>query len=80
MNNLETEIQDVAPAEHQGSQVERLVQMVRNLSKTLVHRAEKENKLKITSGKYVTPWLNKTCYVYIRAEQMCNAQKKAPFE
>ena len=44
MNNLETEIQDVSPDEHQGLQVERWVQTVRNLSKTLVYAAELEAK------------------------------------
>ena len=49
MNNLETEIQDVSPDEHQGLQVERWVQTVRNLSKTLVYAAEEEANVKITS-------------------------------
>ena len=42
MNNLETEIQGVSPDEHQGLQVERWVQTVRNLSETLVYAAEKK--------------------------------------
>ena len=37
---LETEIQDVAPDQHQGLQVERWVQTVRNLSKTLIYAVE----------------------------------------
>ena len=40
MNKLDTEIQDVAPDELQGLQVERWVQTVRNLSKTLVYGVE----------------------------------------
>ena len=44
MNNLETEIQDASPDEHQGVQVERWVQTVRNfillVSKTFLFLAE----------------------------------------
>ena len=42
MNNLKTEIHDVSPDEHQELQVERWVQTVRNLSKTLVYAAERK--------------------------------------
>ena len=55
MNNLETEIQDVSPDKHQGLQVERWVQTVRNLSKTLVYAAEKEANVKITSESTLYP-------------------------
>ena len=56
MKNLDTEVQDVAPDEHQGLQVERWVQTVRNLSKTLVHGVESEAKVKITSESTLYPW------------------------
>ena len=56
MKNLETEIQDVAPDEHQGLQVERWVQTVRNLSKTLVYGVESEAEVKITSESTLYPW------------------------
>ena len=56
MQKLETEIQDVAPDTHQGAQVERWVQTVRNLSKTLVYGVEKEAKVKITSESTLYPW------------------------
>ena len=49
MKNLDTEVQDVAPDEHRGLQVERWVQTVRNLSKTLVYGVESKAKVKITS-------------------------------
>ena len=49
MKNLDTEVQEVAPDEHQGLQVERWVQTVRNLSKTLVYGVESKAKVKITS-------------------------------
>ena len=39
-SSLETELQDIAPDVHQGLQVERWVQTVRNLSKTLIYGAE----------------------------------------
>ena len=57
MNKLDTEIQDVAPDEHQGLQVERWVQTVRNLSKTLVYGVESEAKVKITSESTLYPFL-----------------------
>ena len=46
---LETETQDVAPDQHHRLQVERWVQTVRNLSRTLIYAAEKEEKVKISS-------------------------------
>ena len=67
MNKLETEIQDVSPDEHQGLQVERWVQTVRNLSKTLVYAAEKEAKVKITSESTLYPWLARhACFLLNR--------------
>ena len=67
MNNLETEIQDVSPDEHQGLQVERWVQTVRNLSKTLVYAAEKEANVKITSESTLYPWLARhACFLLNR--------------
>ena len=67
MNNFETEIQDVSPDEHQGLQVERWVQTVRNLSKTLVYAAEKEAKVKLTSESTLYPWLaSYSCFVLNR--------------
>ena len=56
LKKLETEIQDVAPDAHEGLQVERWVQTVRNLSKTLVYHAETEAKVKITSECTLYPW------------------------
>ena len=56
MKNLDTEVQDVAPDEHQGLQVERWVQTVRNLSKTLVYGVESKAKVKITSESTLYPW------------------------
>ena len=56
MNNLETEIQDVSPDKHQGLQVERWVQTVRNLSQTWVYAAEKKTNAKITSESTLYPW------------------------
>ena len=56
-NGLNTEIQDAQPDEHQGLQVERWVQTVRNLSKTLVYGIEKEAKFKITSESTLCPWV-----------------------
>ena len=76
MNKLETEIQDVAPDEHQGLQVERWVQTVRNLSKTLVYAAEKEANVKITSEEYAVSLVSETC-VFL-AEQVCCARWKDP--
>ena len=70
MNNLETletEIQDVSPGEHQGLQVERWVQTVTNLSKTLVYAAEKEANVKITSESTLYPWLARhACFLLNR--------------
>ena len=67
MNNLETEIQDVSPDEHQGLQVERWVQTVRNLSKTLVYAAEKEANVKIASESTLYPWLARhACFLLNR--------------
>ena len=67
MNNLETEIQDVSPDEHQGLQVERWVQTVRNLSKTLVYAAEKQANVKITSESTLYPWLARhACFLLNR--------------
>ena len=67
MNNLETEIQDVSPDEHQGLQVERWVQTARNLSKTLVYAAEKEASVKITSESTLYPWLARhACFLLNR--------------
>ncbi|CAE7658644.1 unnamed protein product, partial [Symbiodinium sp. KB8] len=56
LKKLETEIQDVSPDAHEGLQVERWVQTVRNLSKTLVYHAETEAKVKITSECTLYPW------------------------
>ena len=69
MQKLETEIQDVAPDTHQGAQVERWVQTVRNLSKTLVYGVEKEAKGKDHKRKYTVSMGTKTCS--IPAEQVC---------
>ena len=55
MKNLDTEVQDVAPDEHQGLQVERWVQTVRNLSKTSVYGVESKAKVKITSESTLYP-------------------------
>ena len=67
MNNLGAEIQDVSPDEHQGLQVERWVQTVRNLSKTLVYAAEKEANVKITSESTLYPWLARhACFLLNR--------------
>ena len=67
MNKLETEIQDVSPDEHQGLQVERWVQTVRNLSKTLVYAAEKQANVKITSESTLYPWLARhACFLLNR--------------
>ena len=48
-HNMETELQDVSPDAHQGMQVERWVQTVRNRSKTLIYGAELQAEVKITS-------------------------------
>ena len=78
MNNLETEIQDVSPDEHQGLPVERWVQTVRNLSKTLVYAAEKEAKVKITSESTLYPGLARhSCFLLNRFVVQGG---KAPFE
>ena len=67
MNKLETEIQDVSPDEHEGLQVERWVQTLRNLSKTLVYAAEKEANVKITSESTLYPWLARhACFLLNR--------------
>ena len=56
LQKLETEVQNVAPDEHEGLQVERWVQTVRNLSKTLVYQAETKAKVKIASESTLYPW------------------------
>ena len=67
MNNLETEMQDISPDEHQGLQVEYWVQTVRNLSKTLVYAAEKEANVKITSESTLYHWLARhACFLLNR--------------
>ena len=78
MNNLETELQDVSPDEHQGVQVERWVQTVRNLSKTLVYAAEKEAKVKITSESTLYPWLAR--HACILLNRFVVQEGKTPFE
>ena len=83
MNKLETEIQDVSPDAHQGLQVERWVQTVRNLSKTLVYSvmlmgAEKEAKVKITSESTLYPWLARhACFLL---DRFVIQGGKTPFE
>ena len=78
MNNLETELQDVSPDEHQGVQVERWVQTVRNLSKTLVYAAEKEAKVKITSESALYPWLAR--HARFLLNRFVVQEGKTPFE
>ena len=56
MKNLDTKTQDGAPDEHQGMQVEKWVQTVCNLSKTLVYGVESSAKVKIKSESTVYPW------------------------
>ena len=58
-NNLEAELQDVSPDVHQGLQVERWVQTVRNPSKTLIYGAELQAKVKITSESTLYPCVGK---------------------
>ena len=55
LSELETEVQDASPDEHQGLQVERWVQTVRNLSKTLVYGVESQANVKITSESTLYP-------------------------
>ena len=78
MNKLETEIQDVAPDEHQGLQVERWVQTVRNLSKTLVYGVESEAKVKITSESTLYPWAAK--HAAFLLNRFVVRRGKTPFE
>ena len=56
MNNLTTELQDTSPDVHEGLQVERWVQTVRNLAQTLVYEVEKQVCAKITSESTLYPW------------------------
>ena len=78
MNKLEAEIQDVSPDERQGLQVERWVQTVRNLSKTLVYSSEKRSKSQDYVRKYAIPLVSATC-VFI-TEQVVVQGGKTPFE
>ena len=78
MNNLDTEIQDVAPDEHQGLQVERWVQTVRNLSKTMVYGVESEAKVKITSESTLYPWAAK--HAAFLLNRFVVRKGKTPFE
>ena len=78
MNKLDTEIQDVAPDEHQGLQVERWVQTVRNLSKTLVYGVESEAKAKITSESTLYPWAAK--HAAFLLNRFVVRKGKTPFE
>ena len=69
MKNLDAEVQDEAPDEHQGLQVERWVQTVRNLSKTLVYGVESKAESEDHIGKYAIPVGSKTCSILV--EQVC---------
>ena len=53
---LKTELQDGAPDQHQGLQVERYVQTIRNLAKTLLATVEQRSGCKVGSDVPLYSW------------------------
>ena len=55
-DSLKTKLQDGAPDQHQGLQVERYVQTIRNLAKTLLATVEQRSGCEVGSGVFLYSW------------------------